>query len=42
MEKIRFFTDLLVWKKGHELALLIYRLTKSFPSEEKYGLVSQM
>jgi four helix bundle protein len=42
MEKIRFFTDLLVWKKGHELALLIYRLTKSFPTEEKYGLVSQM
>lgn len=42
MEKVRFFTDMHVWKKGHELALMIYQVTKPFPSEEKFGLVSQM
>lgn len=36
------FIKLKVWKKAHELVLLIYKLTKKFPSEEKYGLVSQM
>ncbi|MDD5655350.1 MAG: four helix bundle protein [Candidatus Omnitrophica bacterium] len=42
MDKIRTFEDLTVWKKSHELALEIYNLTKDFPSEEKFGLVSQM
>lgn len=42
MVKIRFFTDLLFWKKGHELTLHVYRITKTFPPEEKYGLTSQM
>lgn len=36
------FRKLKVWKKSHELTLLIYKLTKKFPSEEKFGLVSQM
>lgn len=40
--KIQKFEDLLVWQKSHELALKIYRITKDFPSEEKFGLVSQM
>ncbi len=31
-----------VWKKAHELVLKIYKITKDFPSEEKFGLVSQM
>ena len=42
MEKIRFFTQVLSWKKGHELAIEIYKVTKAFPTEEKYGLISQM
>jgi len=42
MEKIKTFEDLVVWKKSHELALEIYRITKDFPTEEKFGLVSQM
>lgn len=41
-DKIRTFEDLTVWKKSHELVLEIYNLTKDFPSEEKFGLVSQM
>ena len=36
------FKDVEVWKKAHQLALDVYRMTKSFPSEEKYGLVSQI
>ena len=36
------FQDLLVWQKSHALALLVYRLTGSFPRHELYGLASQM
>lgn len=41
MAQIRTFQDLKVWQKGHGLVLVIYRLTKDFPSEEKFGLTSQ-
>lgn len=40
--KIKSFTDLDAWKQGHELVLKIYKLTKIFPSEEKYCLIDQM
>lgn len=36
------YRDLIVWQKGIALAKLIYALTKDFPNEEKFGLVSQM
>ena len=36
------YRDLLVWQKGITLAKMIYKLTAEFPSEEKYGLISQM
>lgn len=36
------FKELTVWKKGVDLAVDIYKLTKKFPSEEKYGLTSQI
>jgi four helix bundle protein len=38
--KYKDFTEFPVWKKGFELLLLIYEVTKKFPSEEKFGLVS--
>ena len=38
----RSYKDLIVWQKGIALAKLIYKLTKNFPSEEKFGLVAQM
>lgn len=41
-KKLSKFTDLIVWQKGHKLVLLIYKITKTFPSEEKFGLISQM
>jgi len=34
--------DLQVWKRSMDLVEKIYVLTKDFPSEEKYGLTSQM
>ncbi len=34
--------DLDVWKKSMLLAEQIYNLTKDFPTDEKYGLISQM
>ena len=34
--------DLEVWKKTRDLAKEIYLLTKTFPIEEQYGLVSQL
>lgn len=36
------YRDVVVWQRSHKLVLEIYKLTESFPSSEKYGLVSQM
>jgi four helix bundle protein len=41
-KKVNKFTEIIVWQKGHELVLVVYKITKTFPSEEKFGLVSQM
>ena len=40
--KIESFEELEVWQKAHELTLLMYKLTRDFPKEERYGLTSQM
>jgi four helix bundle protein len=39
---IKNFYDLEAWKKGHKLTLEIYRITKEFPREEIYGIISQL
>ena len=36
------FEKLVVWQKSKSLSLSVYLHTKDFPSEEKFGLVSQM
>ena len=36
------FEKLEAWKVSKALAIKIYQLTADFPSEEKFGLVSQM
>jgi four helix bundle protein len=41
-KKAKSFTDLLVWKEGHKLVLMVYTETKSFPKDELFGLTSQM
>jgi four helix bundle protein len=42
MEKIKSFTDLIAWKKGHQLVIAIYRITNEFPKKEIFALTSQM
>ena len=37
----RSFEDLMVWRKAHEFVLSVYEVTRSFPDDEKFGLVSQ-
>jgi four helix bundle protein len=36
------FRDLVVWQKSMQLAGEVYKLTKTFPREEVYGLTSQI
>ncbi len=36
------FTEMPVWRKAFDLLLKVYELTKSYPKEEKYGLISDM
>lgn len=36
------FQDLLAYQKSFELAMNIFRLSKLFPSEEKYSLTDQI
>lgn len=36
------FKELKVWQKSMDLAIAIYKVIACLPSEEKYGLVSQM
>jgi four helix bundle protein len=39
---IRNFTDLDTWKQGHRLVIHIYSVTKQFPVDEQFGLISQI
>ena len=36
------FTQLKVWQKSHNITINIYKLTAQMPSEEKFGLISQI
>jgi four helix bundle protein len=36
------YEDLLVWQKGMDLVKRAYEITRTFPRDEKFGLVSQM
>ncbi|MFC2136263.1 four helix bundle protein [Bacteroidota bacterium] len=39
---VKSFKDLIVWQKSHNLTIEIYEITKKFPSEEKFGIISQL
>lgn len=41
-EKIESWRDLLVWQKAHAATLEVYRLTRSFPADERFRLVDQL
>jgi four helix bundle protein len=36
------FENLEVWKKAHQFTLIVYKLTRKFPPEEKYSLCDQL
>ena len=36
------FEDLIIWKKSMDLAKLVYKLSLNLPSDEKFGLSSQI
>ena len=36
------FRDLIVWQEAHKFVLMIYQATRQFPSDERFGLTSQM
>ncbi|MEW5954462.1 MAG: four helix bundle protein [Bacillota bacterium] len=38
---VKTFEDLLVWQKTHLFVLAVYRLSRTFPKYELYGLSSQ-
>ena len=42
MAIIKSFRDLNVYKMAREQALIIFRLTKSFPKTEQYALIDQV
>jgi four helix bundle protein len=39
---LKNYRDLKVWQKSYRLCLDLYRITKKFPKEERYGLTSQI
>ena len=39
---MKSYTDLDVWKKSRVLVKIIYDVTDTYSSDEKFGLISQM
>ena len=42
MDIVQRFTQLAVWQRGHALTLAIYDVTRTFPREETFGVISQL
>jgi four helix bundle protein len=36
------FSEIKVWQRAHKFALKLYVCTKSFPTDERFGIVSQI
>lgn len=36
------FTDLRVWQASHQITLRVYRISRAFPADERFGLAIQM
>ena len=39
---IRSYKDLLIWQRGMDIVEAIYRLSEGLPTDERYGLSSQL
>lgn len=42
MSEIKTHKDLIVWQKSVAFVTDIYKFTKSFPDDEKFGIISQL
>lgn len=42
MAQVSSFEDLTVWQKSQDLAVEIYRATKTFPKDEVFAITSQL
>ena len=42
MKYLSSYRDLVVWQKSIDLAVRTYSITRSFPAEERFGIISQM
>ncbi|HEY1011218.1 MAG TPA: four helix bundle protein [Herpetosiphonaceae bacterium] len=40
--EIQSYRDLAVWKKSMDAAVQVYQLSRLFPSDERFGLISQI
>lgn len=36
------FTQMSVWKKAFNLLIRVYKITKNFPDDERFGMISDM
>jgi four helix bundle protein len=36
------FRELIIWQRSHDLALMVYRVTDTFPNSEQFGLTNQL
>lgn len=41
-EKIKRFQDLFAWQESHQLVLLVYTISRTFPKEELFALTNQI
>ena len=42
MTEIKNYTDLRIYQEGYKLVLDMYKITRNYPIEEKYEIVSQI
>jgi four helix bundle protein len=42
VSKITSFEDLVAWQKAQDLAVIVYKSTHQFPTQEKFALVNQI
>ncbi len=40
--KTTTYKDLEIWQKGIDFVISVYKVTRDFPKEERYGLIAQM
>ncbi|MBN1493557.1 MAG: four helix bundle protein [Candidatus Omnitrophica bacterium] len=39
---MKHYKDLKIWQKGMDIVNAIYEITKKYPEDEKFGMISQM